>query len=195
MAVSHKYIKYAYEAEIYTPEGAKQLSSRQLSTEYSRLRSVARKRLERFEGTEYTDSQVYKLNVGKYKPVKELSDTDMRYLLGDLRRFLSSEQSSVAGLRAMDRDQLRTLHEHGYNISAKQLPEFRDFMAYERMRSGGKDYDSDRTAMFYTVNKGLKPDKLRDAWNEYKEQLYNGEGYQNEKPKRSGVVRRKLGIK
>ena len=60
--------------EYYYPEALKagSLTDQQMRQEYSRLRAIANKRLQRFEGTKYENSQTYLRNVGKYVPLSAI---------------------------------------------------------------------------------------------------------------------------
>jgi Tfp pilus assembly protein PilO len=143
-----------YEDEIYTPEGAKSLDDADLRKEYSRLRSIAQKRLQRFVGTEWTDTQVFKLNAGVYKPLDQItSDRELRHLFSDVAKFVSSDTGSVSGLKKQRERAVRTLNERGYDFVNKQnFRQFADFMEYSRVANLNRMYDSKRIAEFYAAS-------------------------------------------
>jgi hypothetical protein len=140
-----------YEDEVYTPDGAKSLQDKDLRKEYSRLRSIARKRLERFEGTEWEDTQIFKVNEHKFKPLKDMdSDRELRHLFSDVARFVKAETSSVSGLERQRRLAMESLQEHGYDfVNTNNFNRFVHFMEYARTVNINRMYDSDRIAQFY----------------------------------------------
>lgn len=143
-----------YPVEAYVPSVAmmsKYMTEKQMISEYSRLRSIARKRLERFEGTEWVDTQQYRMNAARYKPVKEIKNkTELVALLSDVSRFVIAKTGSVSGLRAQRSQALASLHEHGYTfVNKKNYPMFVQFMEAWRARDINRLYDSERVADLY----------------------------------------------
>lgn len=182
-----------YEKEIYTPEGAKTLSDKELRKEYSRLRSIARKRLERFEGTEWTDTQVYKLNVGVYKPIKEItSNRELRHLFSSVARFVDAETSSTSGLEKQRATAVQTLNERGYEFVNKQnFRKFAEFMEFARVSNLNKMYDSKRIAEFYEAaeKKRLSSKELRGAFHSWTKKQKKLKKIQNKNPRTSKQYR------
>jgi Tfp pilus assembly protein PilO len=185
-----------YEKEVYTPEGAKTLSDHDLRKEYSRLRSIARKRLERFDGTEWTDTQVYQLNKGVYKPLSEIkSNTELRHLFSDVSRYVTASTSSVSGLEKQRRQGVKTLNERGYDFVTKEnYRRFADFMEYARVANLNRMYDSKRVADYYAASekKQLSNDEMRKAfrsWNRKEKKLTK---IQNINPRTSSQYRKEI---
>lgn len=182
-----------YSKEIYTPEGAKSLTDKQLRKEYSRLRSIARKRLERFEGTEWTDTQIYQENVGKFKPLKEVqSNRELRHLLHDVASFVTHETGSVSGLEKQRRNAVQALNERGYDfVTKKNFREFADFMEYARVVSLNHLYDSKRVAEFFEIaeKRRIKGEDLRTAFRAWRRSQVNQPKIQNWNPRTSSKYR------
>jgi hypothetical protein len=182
-----------YEKEIYTPEGAKTLTDKQLRKEYSRLRSIARKRLERFEGTEWDDTQIYKANVGVYKPLKEIkSDRELRHLLSDVARFVMSDKGSVSALEKERQKTVNTLQERGYTfVNKENFRQFADFMEYARVANLNRMYDSKRVAEFYETaeKKKLSGEELRKAFRSWTKKQKKLKKIQNKNPRTSSQYR------
>ena len=82
-------------ADIWTPQ--------QIRAEYSRLRSIARKRLERLAVNE-PESYAYRHNKDLYKPVKELTPAQMKERLYQVARFVADRS---------EEDQLRPTPRQG----------------------------------------------------------------------------------
>lgn len=156
-----------YPVEAYVPSVvmmSKYMTEKQMISEYSRLRSIARKRLERFEGTEWVDTQQYRMNAGRYKPVKEIKNkTELVALLSDVSRFVTARTGSVSGLQVQRRQSIQSLHAHGYTfVNRKNFKQFADFMEDWRTWDRNRLYDSARVAELYheAKKKQIPPDQL-----------------------------------
>jgi hypothetical protein len=182
-----------YENEVYTPEGAKTLTEKQLHKEYSRLRSIARKRLERFEGTEWTDTQVYQLNVGVYKPLKEIkSERELRHLFSQVAKFVMSDTGSVSGLEKQRQRAVETLNDRGYDFVTKEnFRKFAEFMEYARVANLNRMYDSKRIAEFYesSEKKQLSNKELQKAFRSWTRKQKKLKKIQNRNPRTSSEYR------
>ena len=153
----------------YTPEGAKQLTDRNLREEYSRLRSIAVKRLQRLGNSEWNDTDLYLRSKNKFKKLKDIkNERELRYLFSDLHYFLESPRSSVTGLDKIRRQSLDTLHAHGYEfVTKKNFREFARFMEWAREHAQAYMYDSDRVANAYNelaVKRNLSQQEIESAF-------------------------------
>lgn len=141
--------------------------------EYSRLRKIALKRLKRFEGTKYEKSAVYKYNINAFPFTKDIkSESEIGSRLAHLKNFLESRQTSLRGLKAIERDTLRTLREHGYKgITSNNLEAFGRFMESARMKAGGKLYSSDAVAELFTdaIKQKVDPEKILKSFDTFLE--------------------------
>lgn len=188
-----------YDRNLYTPIGATELTDKELRKEYSRLRSIARKRLERFEGTEWTTSQIYRYNKEGFKPLKDIdtsrNNRELRHALSDVARFVTAERGSVSGLERERRKAVKTLQERGYTfITKKNFRKFGEFMEYARASSLGRLYDSKRIADFYeaTERRNLSSEDLRNAFNSWKRKQRRLSKIQNKSKKDSAKFRKAL---
>lgn len=72
---------------------------KEVKKEYSRIRSILRKRVERMKGTEWENSKFYKEYSKGIKTLKELNDDrELYHELNKLARALISQRSSIKGL-------------------------------------------------------------------------------------------------
>lgn len=185
-----------YDSNLYTPTGAKALTDKELRTEYSRLRSIARKRLERFEGTEWTTSQIYKYNKEGFKPLAEIkSDRELRMLLSDVARFVTAERGSVSGLEKERKQAVKTLNERGYTfVNKKNFRKFAEFMEYVRTANLNRMFDSKRVADFYeaTERKNYSEEEMRDAFKSWSRNQKKQNKIQNNDKKDSKKYRKAL---
>lgn len=174
-------VKYNLPPTAYTPGGLTMLHPDQVATarrEYQRLRRVAEKRLARLGASEFADSEAYLRNVGKFTPLSQVSSNrELGALLYQVRNFLDARRSSVAGQRAIIKEQIETLHEHGYTfVNKSNLKAFGEFMEAARAAAGGTLYASDRVAEMYDAaeRKGIPPEQLLenfDFWRKHVETL------------------------
>lgn len=153
----------------YTPEGAKQLTERNLREEYSRLRSIAVKRLQRLGNSEWNDTDLYLRSKNKFKKLKDIkNERELRYLFSDLHYFLESPRSSVTGLDKIRKQSLDTLHQHGYDfVTKKNFRDFGRFMEWAREHAQAYMYDSDRVANAYNefaVKRNLSQQEIESAF-------------------------------
>ena len=171
------------------------MSQKDINKEYSRLRAIANKRLERFQGTEWETSQIYKYNKRGFAPIKELTEREIRFMLSDVARFVTSKRSSVSGLNKERAQAVETLKERGFDfVNKKNFRQFGEFMEYARMSNLNRIYDSKRVAEFYeqAEKKNKTVREMRDAFNEWKDKQKPQNKIQNKSKKDSNKFRRSL---
>ena len=149
-------VKYNLPPEAYYPGGItilKATGEAEARKEYQRLRRIAQKRLARFEGTQYEDTDIYKNRAIKhpFKPSSELKDVrNLQAALSDIRGFLDSERSTISGMKRLDRKAVATLQANGYDfVNMSNIREFGNFMEAARIKAGKKLFASDRIAELY----------------------------------------------
>lgn len=124
-------------------------TEREIRAEYSRLRDIAQKRLQRL-GRSEPESYAYQENVGVYGPARGLTTAQIKELLPDLARFVTAKAGSVSGIRAIRRATLASLHERGYDfVNARNLREFGQYMDDWRSRKELHSIGSVEAAEFY----------------------------------------------
>lgn len=188
--------KLKYNENLYTPDGAKTLTEKDLKKEYSRLRSIARKRLERFKNTEWNDTQIYKMNKDIYKPIKEIkSNRELRHLFSQVARFVTAETGSVTGLEQQRKKAVKTLNQRGYDfVNKENYREFADFMEYARIANLNRMYDSKRIADFYeaTERRNMSKQELQKAFRSWRRKQKTLRKIQQQNPRTSSMYRRSV---
>lgn len=156
---------------------AETLTHSQVRSEYSRLSRIARQRLSRFRGRD-KELDIYKNNVGEFPPLSELqTNEEILRRLSRVARFLSSERSSISGVRKWERENIETLHEHGYDfVNRSNFREFADFMEAARNDLTERQYDSERVAELFgeLQRKRVDTDTIRDDfayWLDHEKEL------------------------
>lgn len=136
-----RFVKFTFPISAYQPQALSEAySEKELRKEYSRLRSVAQKRLKNFEGTEWTDTTVYRYNKGRYVTLKNVKNKqELVHLLSDVARFLTAEGGSVSGLKEIRRKALETWHaKPGYDwLNEGNYMAFTRFLEFAREFTGG----------------------------------------------------------
>ena len=161
----------------YTPYKLNQQSEAALRAEYARLRKIAIARGEALARSEFAETKSAKRVIGQFKtPASKLSKRELVYELHELATVTTSQMTSVRGLQKQRRETLATLKMHGYNIKAKDLEKFGEFMETLRDFYGRKAMDSPRAAdLFATAQRrGISNEELYedfDYWLVHREQL------------------------
>lgn len=159
----------AWDYDEYYPYRLEQMDERALRKEYTRLRKIANKRLARLQASKYKDSELAKEYAGGFEILANVADLPRE--LTTLARFVASERSSISGLKRMENQTIRTLHQHGYTfVNAGNVGQFGAFM--EEMRQAGlsKLYSSEFIATWWS-EKGASMrdnvDKLKQEFEKY----------------------------
>lgn len=165
-----RYTKFSFPISAYQPQALQEgFSEKELRKEYSRLRSVARKRLERFAGSEFADSTVYRYNKGRYIPVADVkSKTELSHLLSDVARFLTAEGGSVSGQRSIRDKAIATWHDKGYDwINTKNYASFARFLEFSR-EFVGQPYMEKAAELFRRADdQGVDPEQIKANYEWY----------------------------
>lgn len=128
--MASSWFKFKYDA--YTPYALSQHTEKELRKEYSRMRDTAQKRLKRLKAGGFDTTAVYKLNVNRYKKLKNIgSKKDLISRMSDMYRFLSSEASKLGGMHKIEEHRIKELHEGGYTwVNQTNIKEFGTFMNF-----------------------------------------------------------------
>lgn len=132
----------------------------QKRAELRRLQHIANDRLQKFTGTEWEQSSVYKSNKGQYdKNVKKMSRAEVDMKLNQVYRFLKSNRSTVRGNQIARARTIRSLHQAGFTgINKENLKQFGEFM--DKVRAANLDaiYTSDEIVDMFELfeKKGIK---------------------------------------
>ena len=162
MATTFKLSSYNYEE-------LKQMPVKDLRREYSRLRDVAHKRLQRLAASDVTrKSQTYLRYRNTFTELKNIKKTQVSRLskkLSDLYNFLNLETSTLTGYKANSAKIIAGLQKKGYDYikTDKDLRNFGDYMDLNRALKDNGKYDSKRVGdmMEETEKKGISPKEVQ----------------------------------
>lgn len=139
--------------------------------EYSRLRSIWRKRYERLLKSDYKDINLVKERpIQRYKQLKDItSDREIYHLLSELATIIVSDRTTITGLKQWEKDQMRRLNDvYGTNLkNHTDLLNFGKFMEQLRDFASDRIYDSDFAVELYSEGEKLSTSKLLDLYKEF----------------------------
>lgn len=164
-----------------------------LRAEYSRLRTIANKRLAGLKRAGFAEEDAYKYNVGKYVKLKEIDKRvnprrDLELLLRDVARFFNSDQSTITGQRRRIAQTVETLQHKGlWFIDKDNLKDFGDFMEYMRNRLADQLYDSERLVDIFmeAMENGVDPMEIAKTFNDWIDVVKHSTGEKNKRGRTS----------
>lgn len=144
---------------------------KEVRKEYSRLRSIWRKRYERLLKSDYKDINLVKDRpIQRYKQLKDItSDREIYHLLSELATIIGSDITTVTGLKKREKDQMRHINDvYGTELKTHEdLLKFGRFMEQLRNFASDRIYDSDFAVELYSDGEKLSTDKLLDLYKEF----------------------------
>jgi hypothetical protein len=139
--------------------------------EYSRLRSIWRKRYERLLKSDYKDiNLVTDRPIQRYKQLKDItSDREIYHLLSELATIIASDRTTVTGLKKLEKEHMQHINDvYGTELKTHEdLLNFGRFMEQLRDFASDRIYDSDFAVELYSEGEKLSTDKLLDLYKEF----------------------------
>lgn len=139
--------------------------------EYSRLRSIWRKRYERLMKSNYKDINLVKDRpIQRYKQLKDItSDREIYHLLSELATIIASERTTITGLKKREKDQMERINDvYGTELKTHEdLLNFGRFMEQLRDFASDRIYDSDFAVEIYADGEKLSTGKMLELYKEF----------------------------
>lgn len=139
--------------------------------EYSRLRSIWRKRYERLLKSDYKDiNLVTDRPIQRYKQLKDItSDREIYHLLSELATIIASDRTTVTGLKKQEKDQMEHINDvYGTELKTHgDLLKFGCFMEQLRDFASDRIYDSDFAVDLYSDGEKLSTGKMLELYKEF----------------------------
>lgn len=143
---------------------------KEVRQEYSRLRSIYRKRYERLLASEYSDIRLVKERpIERYKPIKEIEDNrELYHLLSELAAIVSSDLT-LSVIKKREKEQMEHLNDvYGTELKTHQdLLDFWKFMEQVRAFATDRIYDSDFSVELYAEGEKMSNEKLLELYKEF----------------------------
>lgn len=103
------YRGFSWSISTYYPGALSQHSEKELRKEYSKLRSVAQKSIQRLGKSEFRTGEVYRKAVGRFPATRAIgSQRDLIMALTDVTQFLAAKGHSISGLKEIRNEQIDT---------------------------------------------------------------------------------------
>lgn len=139
--------------------------------EYSRLRSIWRKRYERILKSDYKDVNIVRDRpIQRYKQLKDItSDRELYHLLSELATIIGSDRTTVTGLKKHEKEQMQ----HINDVYGTELKTHEDFLNFGRFMEQLRDfvsdriYDSDFAVELYSDGEKLSTGKMLEIYKEF----------------------------
>lgn len=147
--------QYAWQDLEYTPYYLNKHTEAELRKEYSKLRSIVRKRQERLEKSEFAELSEVK-HYGKLPPIAQIKNKQqLVYALAEAKRFLYQD-ISITRFKRERKGMIAKLNANGYDfITQQNFTSFVEFMEAMRIIAQNTIVDSEIIAMLYnSVSKG-----------------------------------------
>ena len=145
-------------------------NEKEVRQEYSRLRSIYRKRYERLMASEYSDIGLVKERpISRYKPIRQIeSNYELYHLLSELATIVSSDLT-VSGLKKREKEKIEHINDvFGVGLkSHEDLLNFSKFMEHIRDFALDRIYDSDFAVELYSEGENLSNQKLIELYQEF----------------------------
>lgn len=139
--------------------------------EYSRLRSIWRKRYERLLKSDYKDINLVKDRpIQRYKQLKEItSGREIYHLLSELATIIASDRTTVTGLKKQEKEQMKHINDvYGTELKTHEdLLNFGSFMEQLRDFASDRIYDSDFAVDLYSDGEKLSTGKMLELYKEF----------------------------
>lgn len=144
---------------------------KELRKEYSRLRSIWRKRYERLLKSDYKDINLVKDRpIQRYKQLKDISsDREIYHLMSELATIIASDRTTVTGLKKQEKEQMKHINDV-YRTELKthgDLLNFGRFMEQLRDFASDRIYDSDFAVDLYSDGEKLSTGKMLELYKEF----------------------------
>lgn len=146
----------------------------ELRKEYSRLRGIVNKRIDRLEQSDFLTKEgkvPYNLRKSYYPTLKEIGDNSQLIIkLRELATVVESRRSTIYGLEDIREESVKTLERKGVTwIREYNWKDFGEFMRDARAMSIGRMFDSDRAVDMFadSVYGGFNATALRSAFDEW----------------------------
>lgn len=158
--------------EDYTPLALELTwDKKEVRKEYSRLRSIWRKRYERLLKSDYKDINLVKDRpIQRYKRLKDItSDREIYHLLSELGTIIASEQTTITGLKKREKEQMERINGmYGTELKTHEdLLNFGRFMEQLRDFASDRIYDSDFAVELYSDGEKLSTGKMLELYKEF----------------------------
>lgn len=162
---------------LYILKTIKPFTKKEMRKEYTRLRNIVNKRLDRMKGTSSESSRFYKRYQKAFrKSALLLSENTLMYKLSEVAGAFTSKEGTRKKQKAIVKKSLKTLQESGYAVNQSNIEAFGEFMEEYRQQKLDLLYSSEQAASLFEAldEKDIKPSgvyKHFEQWIEKRKEL------------------------
>lgn len=190
--------KFWYDEKWYSVQGAETMISSgtrsdlaTMRAEYTRMRDVAQKRLQRLS-EQFPESKALQAHQGGFAKLKEIAPADFAKAFSELAKFVRAKGSTVSGQKEIKRKTIKTWQEQGLNVNEENYD--RVIKVMEKMRTQKVIYGSDKAVDLVENTMELSDGQFNDILDkhlakslEHSDEI--GQELQDVKDSRSGLSR------
>lgn len=145
------------------------LSLKEVKAEYQRLRSIARRRLDKISKTEFSQTNLYKKYNKMYNSprggIRGKSESQLRSGLYELSEYVESSYSTLKGLKSRMDNTISRLGGKGFNVTPSNYFDLIAFLNDKNIQKIAEWLDSDQIMQLWKMrSKGLSLNKIIKEW-------------------------------
>ena len=160
--------------KLFSPTQIAKMSNADIRKEYSRLRSIANKRIQRMEQSGLGMGRNQKF--ATIKQISESSKWNVESQLAEVSRFLRSERTTITGEKKFLNEFKQNMIDRGYGDlvqTTEDIYDMIDFMEHMREQYGDKLFDSGDAldVLQETQRLNIPPKKVRENYEAFASNL------------------------
>ena len=152
-----------HEAEIMLHDDYKALRQ-----EYTRLRDIAQKRINRLGKSEFSESAIYKQHSHGFQKLKDIPKEDLAKAFSELSKFVGAKASTVSGQKSIKAKTIETWNEHGLGLNSQNYD--KAIKILEELRKRKMTYGSDKVVSLADSMMSLD-DQQTNQWLDHLDEL------------------------
>lgn len=152
--------QFWFSENFYTVQGAETMfhtgTKDDISTmrsEYTRMRDVAQKRIQRLGKSEFSESKAYQSHKGGFPKLRDIDPRDFPKAFAELAKFVKAKGSTVTGQRQIKEKTIKSWQDQGLDLNKKNYD--RVIKVMEELRKRKVVYGSDKAVEVVEETMGL----------------------------------------
>lgn len=163
---------FSWSPETYTVQALESISRSAnrddwsaIRTEYTRLRDIAHKRIQRLGKSEFRNTAAYQAHKNDFPKLRDLKPADIPAAMAEMVKFLQAKTSTVSGQKSQRQKTIDAWQDKGLNLTQANYDKVMSLM--KEMRTRKILYGSDKvvTVVETTMQKGFDFSKILNSPN------------------------------
>lgn len=146
---------------------------RAMRKEYTKMRDIAQKRIQRLGKSEFSESKAYTEHRTGFKKLSEIDTANFAKAFSELSKFVTAKASSVSGQKAIRQKTIETWNRQGIPLTKENYN--RTIKILEEMRKRKIVYGSDTAEEVARITLGLSDEQFDDVLDNLEEYLTHTE--------------------